>query len=94
MAGSIAAIAAYMAGGDVYVTGRIKDIIIRAGRHLYPQEIEEAVAEIPGIHKGGVAVLVSPIAHPAPSGSSSWLKRARLMRPPAQHCRPRSRDRD
>ncbi|MCH4561372.1 lysophospholipid acyltransferase family protein, partial [Mesorhizobium jarvisii] len=46
----------YMAKGDVYVTGRVKDIIIRAGRHLYPQEIEEAVAGIPGIRKGGVAV--------------------------------------
>ncbi len=47
---------AYMAGGDVCITGRVKDIIIRAGRHLYPQEIEEAVAEISGIRKGGVAV--------------------------------------
>lgn len=47
---------AYMAGGDVFVTGRVKDIIIRAGRHLYPQEIEEAVSAIPGIRKGGVAV--------------------------------------
>jgi 1-acyl-sn-glycerol-3-phosphate acyltransferase len=47
---------AYMAAGDVYITGRIKDIIIRAGRHIYPQEVEEAVAEIPGIRKGGVAV--------------------------------------
>lgn len=47
---------AYMAGGDVYATGRVKDIIIRAGRHLYPQEIEEAVASLPGIRKGGVAV--------------------------------------
>ncbi len=46
----------YMAGGDIFITGRIKDIIIRAGRHLYPQEIEEAVADVPGIHKGGVAV--------------------------------------
>ncbi len=47
---------AYMADGDVYITGRVKDIIIRAGRHLYPQEIEEAVAEIRGVRKGGVAV--------------------------------------
>jgi 1-acyl-sn-glycerol-3-phosphate acyltransferase len=47
---------AYVAGGDVYITGRVKDIIIRAGRHLYPQEIEEAIADIPGIRKGGVAV--------------------------------------
>jgi 1-acyl-sn-glycerol-3-phosphate acyltransferase len=47
---------AYVAGGDIHITGRVKDIIIRAGRHLYPQEIEEAVAQIPGIHKGGVAV--------------------------------------
>ncbi|HEY4773238.1 MAG TPA: AMP-binding protein, partial [Xanthobacteraceae bacterium] len=47
---------AYVAGGDIHITGRIKDIIIRAGRHLYPQEIEEAVAAIPGIRKGGVAV--------------------------------------
>ncbi|WP_404525878.1 1-acyl-sn-glycerol-3-phosphate acyltransferase [Bradyrhizobium diazoefficiens] len=45
-----------MAGGDIFVTGRIKDIIIRAGRHLYPQEIEEAVANVPGVHRGGVAV--------------------------------------
>jgi 1-acyl-sn-glycerol-3-phosphate acyltransferase len=47
---------AYMAGGDVYITGRVKDIIIRAGQHIYPQEIEEAISEIPGIRKGCVAV--------------------------------------
>jgi len=50
----------YVAGGDIFVTGRIKDIIIRAGRHLYPQEIEEAVAGVPGVHKGGVAVFGVP----------------------------------
>jgi 1-acyl-sn-glycerol-3-phosphate acyltransferase len=51
---------AYLAGGDIFVTGRIKDIIIRAGRHLYPQEIEDAVAAIPGIRKGCVAVFGVP----------------------------------
>jgi len=46
---------AYMAGGEVYVTGRVKDIIIRAGHHIYPQEIEQAIAQVPGIFKNGVA---------------------------------------
>jgi 1-acyl-sn-glycerol-3-phosphate acyltransferase len=47
---------AYVASGDIYITGRVKDIIIRAGRHIYPQEIEEAVAGIAGVRKGGVVV--------------------------------------
>jgi 1-acyl-sn-glycerol-3-phosphate acyltransferase len=51
---------AYMAGGDVYLTGRAKDVIIRAGRNIYPYELEEAVGNIPGIRKGCVAVFASP----------------------------------
>ena len=51
---------AYIAGGEVYITGRVKDIIIRAGRNLYPQELEGAVGEVPGIRKGCVAVFGSP----------------------------------
>jgi 1-acyl-sn-glycerol-3-phosphate acyltransferase len=47
---------AYMANGDVFITGRIKDIIIRAGQHIYPHELEEAVGDIAGLIKGGVAV--------------------------------------
>ncbi len=47
---------AYMAGGEVHITGRIKDIIIRAGQNIYPQEVEEAVSDISGIRGGGVAV--------------------------------------
>ena len=51
---------AYLADGDVYVTGRVKDIVIRGGRNLYPQEIEDAVATVDGIRKGGVAVFGRP----------------------------------
>ncbi len=51
---------AYKAGGDVYITGRVKDIIIRGGRNLYPQEIEDAVGAVDGVRKGGVAVFGSP----------------------------------
>lgn len=50
---------AYMAGGEVYLTGRSKDIIIRAGQNIYPHEMEEAVGNIPGIRKGCVAVFGS-----------------------------------
>ena len=46
---------AYIANGDVFITGRIKDIIIRAGQHVYPQELEEAVGDIAGAIKGAVA---------------------------------------
>jgi len=51
---------AYLAEGDIYLTGRSKDIIIRAGRNIYPYELEEAVGDIPGIRKGCVAVFGSP----------------------------------
>jgi len=47
---------AYMDGGDIYITSRSKDIIIRAGRNIYPYEVEEAVGEIAGIRKGCIAV--------------------------------------
>lgn len=47
---------AYMAAGELYLTGRSKEIIIRAGRNIYPYELEQAVAQIPGIRKGCVAV--------------------------------------
>lgn len=45
---------AYIAEGDVYITGRKKDIIIKAGRNLYPQEIEEVASQVSGIRKGCV----------------------------------------
>jgi 1-acyl-sn-glycerol-3-phosphate acyltransferase len=47
---------AYTVGREVFITGRDKDIIIRAGRNLYPHEIEEAVGEVAGVRKGCVAV--------------------------------------
>jgi 1-acyl-sn-glycerol-3-phosphate acyltransferase len=46
----------YVAEGDIYITGRIKDTIIRAGRNIHPYELEEAIGNLEGIRKGCVAV--------------------------------------
>lgn len=45
---------AYRADGEIYVTGRVKDIIIKGGRNLYPHEVEELAARAEGIRKGCV----------------------------------------
>jgi len=43
--------------GELFVTGRLKDLIIIGGRNLYPQDIEAAAAEVPGLRPGRVAAL-------------------------------------
>jgi 1-acyl-sn-glycerol-3-phosphate acyltransferase len=50
---------AYVAEGDVYITGRIKDMIKRAGRNIYPHELEEFVGGIAGVRRGCVAAFPS-----------------------------------
>lgn len=42
----------YLADGELYVTGRKKEIIIVGGKNIYPQDLEELVGEVPGIHPG------------------------------------------
>jgi 1-acyl-sn-glycerol-3-phosphate acyltransferase len=51
---------AYVVGREVFLTGRDKDIIIRAGRNLHPHDLEEAVGAAAGIRKGCVAVFGVP----------------------------------
>jgi fatty-acyl-CoA synthase len=50
----------YIADGHVYVVGRSKDLIIHAGKNLYPQDIEAIVNEIEGVHPGRVAAFGVP----------------------------------
>jgi fatty-acyl-CoA synthase len=38
--------------GDLYITGRLKDMIIVGGRNLYPEDAERAAASVPGVRKG------------------------------------------
>ena len=50
----------YVADGELFVTGRRKDMMKKAGRNLYPQEVEELVGDLPGIRKGCVAAFGIP----------------------------------
>ena len=45
----------YLADGELFVTGRDKDIIIKAGRNLHPHEAEELASGVEGVRKGCVA---------------------------------------
>ncbi|HEY2668045.1 MAG TPA: AMP-binding protein [Actinomycetota bacterium] len=42
----------YRVDDELFVTGRVKDLIIRGGRNIHPQGIEEAVGAVPGVRKG------------------------------------------
>jgi acyl carrier protein len=46
---------AYTADGELYITGRSKDLIIKSGRNIIPQEVEAAAAEVQGVRRGCVA---------------------------------------
>ncbi len=45
----------YFAGGEIYITGRLKDCIIKSGHNIIPQDVEMAAWEVEGVRKGCVA---------------------------------------
>jgi fatty-acyl-CoA synthase len=51
---------AYWGEGEIYITGRAKDVIIKAGRNLYPHEIEEIVGRVKGVRTGCVVAFGAP----------------------------------
>jgi fatty-acyl-CoA synthase len=42
----------YIADSELYITGRQKDLIIVGGKNIYPQDIENILNEVPGVHPG------------------------------------------
>jgi acyl-CoA synthetase (AMP-forming)/AMP-acid ligase II len=46
---------AYRVGEYVFVTGRSKDVIIKAGRNYVPEYFEQAASSVPGIRKNAAA---------------------------------------
>ncbi len=46
----------YFADGELYIVGRSKDLIINAGKNIYPQDIEAIVNTVSGVHPGRAVV--------------------------------------
>ncbi len=50
----------FIVDGNLYVTGRKKDILVVNGRNYDPQQVEWAVEDVPGIRKGNVVAFSVP----------------------------------
>jgi acyl-CoA synthetase (AMP-forming)/AMP-acid ligase II len=50
----------YLRDGMLYITGRSKDLIIRAGRNYYPEDIEGAATSVEGVRAGRAAAFSMP----------------------------------
>ena len=81
----------YLADGELYVCGRVKDLIIANGRKIHPQDLEWGVDELPGIRRGRtVAFGVRRRRRPRSSRDDCRANRhggrraARRRRPPAR----------
>jgi len=46
--------------GHVYVTGRLKDLVIVGGRNVYPHDVEAVINGVDGVHPGRVVVFGVP----------------------------------
>lgn len=44
----------YIADGELFICGRLKDLIIIRGANFYPQDIEWVVGDLPGVRRGNV----------------------------------------
>jgi fatty-acyl-CoA synthase len=50
----------YLAGGELVVCGREKDVLFAAGRNVFPQDVEAAAAEVAGVRAGNVTAFGIP----------------------------------
>jgi acyl-CoA synthetase (AMP-forming)/AMP-acid ligase II len=50
----------FIDGGELFITGRSKDVIIKGGRNYYPQDIEAAAGSIEGVRPGCVTAFSVP----------------------------------
>lgn len=81
----------YIAGGEIYIVGRLKDLIINAGKNVYPQDIEAIINTVPGVHPGRTVVfgvpdekegteLIAAVAETAPGHQVDHRQIERMIR--------------
>jgi 1-acyl-sn-glycerol-3-phosphate acyltransferase len=49
----------YLRQGELFLTGRAKDLVIRGGRNLHPEDLEQALSELDGVRRDGAAVFAT-----------------------------------
>ena len=50
----------FVHAGRLFITGRAKELIIKAGRNLHPADIERVASEVDGVRSGSVAAFGRP----------------------------------
>ncbi len=51
----------YLAGGELHVTGRLKELIILRGENFYPEDVEASVRTDPGVHRRRCVAFVDDV---------------------------------
>lgn len=58
----------YTVAGEVFICGRLKDMIIVRGRNFYPNDLEWVVSELPSVRRGNVVAFSVDVDGPDGTG--------------------------
>ncbi|MBX3207089.1 MAG: fatty acyl-AMP ligase [Labilithrix sp.] len=58
----------YTVDGEVFICGRLKDMIIVRGRNFYPNDLEWVVSELPSVRRGNVVAFSVDVSGPEGAG--------------------------
>jgi len=72
----------FMRGPGLYITGRIKELMIVRGRNYHPNDIEQTIAQVLGSHWGGGACVVFSVTEAAAEKAVVALELARRQHAP------------
>ena len=62
----------FLAEGEVYVIGRLKDIIIIGGQNVFPEDVETVINSVDSLYPAALLPLASPTNSTAPKAWPWW----------------------